>query len=611
MMGGGAAFHTRSNVTQQLEEPIQFGKYTLHERIGRGGMADVFMGRIQGPAGFEREFVVKRILPHLSDDPAFIRMFVEEAKMSARLNHPNIVQIFELGSVEGEFFISMEHVSGHDLSETMKALWKTSGPPRPDLVAYVGREMCRALGYAHGLTDERGHHLGMIHRDVSPANVMLSYEGAVKLLDFGIAKALGEAPETSKGGTLKGKYAYMAPEQTEGDNVDHRIDIFAAGIVLHEVLTGRRLFKGQSDVQTIERVRRCDVRPPSQLNPACPPLLDEILLRALARNPDDRFQTAGEMADALDEVVHAAHFTPQHMAMILRETFGMDGGAGPGAVVDRRLTASSITNPSISSLTSSSERRSPTLPPISGPRPSARMTAFDPAAVNAAAIGAILPPPLWKRVSFWVVALLCAGGIGVAVSRGMKVDGRAAMTGPAAAPLSGGSKNSPVKKVKPAPVLIQSDPEGADIYVAGKLESVGVTPRWVTLEIDLNNPARVMVRKAGFQDKAFAVETEKPPVVQMIPIGAPDPGPGSPVKIAPGAGAATPTSVASGPASGARTVPQRSPRPRPVVRKAKVSSDGQIAPKVSDDGQVAPKVGGNEEVAPPDDTSKKTPGEEL
>src|SRR4051794_33161560 len=241
----------------QLSEPIQFGKYTLFERIGRGGMAEVYKGRIQGPAGFERVFVVKRILPHLSDDASFIKMFVEEAKLSARLNHPNIVHIFELGAVEGEYFISMEYIRGHDLSETMRAIWKALGPPRPELVAYIGREACRGLAYAHSLTDETGKPLGMIHRDISPSNVMLSYEGAVKLLDFGIAKALGDTSEATKSGTMKGKYAYMAPEQTEGDNVDHRSDIFACGIVLHEVLTGRRLFKGNNDVQTIERVRAC------------------------------------------------------------------------------------------------------------------------------------------------------------------------------------------------------------------------------------------------------------------------------------------------------------------------------------------------------------------
>ena len=503
-------------MSQTLPEPIQFGKYTLYERIGRGGMADVFKGRIQGPAGFERVFVVKRILPHLSDDPAFIKMFVEEAKMSARLNHPNIVQIFELGSVEGEYFISMEHVSGHDLAETMRALWKASGPPRPDLVAYIGREICRALAYAHSLTDERGQPLGMIHRDVSPSNVMLSFEGAVKLLDFGIAKALGDTPETTKSGTLKGKYAYMAPEQTESEDVDARIDIFAAGIVLHEVLTGRRLFKGANDIQTIERVRRCEVRPPSQTNAACPPELDAILLKALARNRDERFQTASDMADALDDVVHAYHFTPQHMGAILRETFGIEGGAAPPP--ERRLTSSGISTVP----TTASGARSGTVPPVT------RTTGTGSMPVDPNALSAIKPRPVWRRGGFWAVATICAAGLGIAVAKGVgtRTDaGPGDATNAPAANLA--TRAAPPKKVKLVPVLVQSDPEGAEIFVAGKLESVGATPMWLNLELDKNSPARVMLRKGGFQDKAIAIEVEKPDVVHLIPINA-RPSPGSP-----------------------------------------------------------------------------------
>ena len=319
-----------------LPQPVQFGKYTLFERIGRGGMADVFKGRVQGPAGFERVFVVKRILPHLSDDPTFNQMFVEEAKLSARLNHPNIVQVFELGAVEDEYFISMEYVRGRDLAETMRTLWARIGPPRPELVAYVGREMCRALAYAHELTADDGSPLGMIHRDVSPSNVMLSYEGGVKILDFGIAKALGGDSDDggTQRGTLKGKFAYMAPEQTQGSDVDKRIDIFATGIVLHEVLTGRRLFKGDNDLQTVERVRQCDVPRPSLQNPLCPPELDAIVLQALSRNRDDRFQSAAEMADSLDDVVHAARFQPSHLAQLMRDLFP---GDAPG---ESRQTAS-------------------------------------------------------------------------------------------------------------------------------------------------------------------------------------------------------------------------------------------------------------------------------
>src|SRR3954471_13867112 len=346
----------KARVSSILPQPIQFGKYTLFERIGRGGMAEVYKGRIQGPAGFERVFVVKRILPHLSDDAAFIKMFVEEAKLSARLNHPNIVHIFELGAVDGEYFISMEYIRGHDLSETMRAIWKALGPPRPELVAYVGREACRGLAYAHNLTDENGRPLGMIHRDVSPSNVMLSYEGAVKMLDFGIAKALGDSSEQSKSGTLKGKYAYMAPEQTEGDNIDNRSDIFACGIVLHEVLTGRRLFKGQNDVQTIEKVRRCEVPAPSALNPAVPREFDHILHRALQRDPARRWSNAADLADALDDIVHSARFQPTHLQQILYDLFPAEGGVPAPRTGSQRSAPRTASGQSI--------RSTRTVPPI-------------------------------------------------------------------------------------------------------------------------------------------------------------------------------------------------------------------------------------------------------
>jgi len=504
-------------VSQPLEPPIQFGKYTLYERIGRGGMADVFRGRIQGPGGFERVFVVKRILPHLSDDPAFIKMFVDEAKLSARLNHPNIVQIFELGAVEGEYFISMEHIAGHDLAETTRAIWKKAGPPRVDMVAYVGREICRALAYAHSLTDERGQLVGMIHRDVSPSNVMLSYEGAVKLLDFGIAKALGDTQDQTNSGTLKGKYAYMAPEQTEGESVDHRIDIFAAGIVLHEVLTGRRLFKGANDLQTIERVRRCEVRAPSQFNQAVPPELDAIVLKALSRNRDDRYQDAAEMADALDQIVHAWHFTPGHLSSILRENFG-SGEGGTGSYPTARPTythiptsptsPSSPTSPTAVTSGTGSGLRSGTVPPIALPRPVDPVTA---AGVDAAVAATVLSRPVWRRGSFWVVALLCAAGVGLGVVKGV------VPRGPGSSDTGQVAVAAPApRKVKRIPVLVQSEPEHADVYVPGKFEAVGTTPVWLNLEADKDNPARVMLRKAGYQDKALAIETDHPPVVQLI-----------------------------------------------------------------------------------------------
>ena len=299
----------------------RFGKYALVERLGRGGMAEVWKAKISGPAGFSRTLVVKRILPHLVEDPHFVQMFVAEARLSARLNHANIVQVFELGDVGGEYYLAMEYVRGRDLVSAVRALLLKGAPP-PGLGAYVLREVCRALAYAHVLTDERGQPLRLIHRDVTPSNVMISFDGAVKLLDFGIAKALAEANENrTVTGTLKGKFGYMAPEQVEGKEMDHRADLFSAGVVLWEVLTGKRLFKGGSDLHTIAMVRDARVEPPSLFNSEVSPELDAICLKALARDPDQRWQSCDAMAVALDEVVHQLKWGSERLAGMLRELF--------------------------------------------------------------------------------------------------------------------------------------------------------------------------------------------------------------------------------------------------------------------------------------------------
>jgi serine/threonine protein kinase len=490
-----------------LPQPIQFGKYTLFERIGRGGMADVFKSRVQGPAGFERIFVVKRILPHLSDDPTFTKMFIEEAKMSARLSHPNIVQVFELGAVEQEYFISMEYVRGRDLAETMRTLWARIGPPRPELVAYVGREMCRALAYAHDVTADDGTPLGMIHRDVSPSNVMLSYDGAVKLLDFGIAKALGgeEQPEETgtQRGTLKGKFAYMAPEQTQGVDVDRRIDIFATGIVLHEILTGRRLFKGENDLQTVEKVRVCDVPPPSLQNPLCPPELDVIVLKALAKYRDDRFQSASEMADALDDVVHAARFQPSHLAQLMRDLFPAEAGGG-----DARNTSSSarITQ----SLTGSSSRpyspamRSPTIPPISRSVSTVR-------GLQAREGSAIAPPrvrPFYKRSSVWGVAgLMALGFVGGAVWM--------QSSAPVSNQVSGPKPDKP--RALQLELNIQSIPDGAEVYVLGTNEYLGKTSFHHKFDWREDKPTILVFKLKGYEEITRDVKPTWTGLVHMKP----------------------------------------------------------------------------------------------
>ncbi len=293
----------------------RFGKYRLLERLGLGGTAEVWKAELSGPMGFQRTVVLKRLLPELVADPASVSLLVAEAKLSARLHHPAIVQVLELEQIDGEWVLSLEHVDGGDLRRLLRAQSEL-GPPDPGLGAYVVREVCRALAYAHALTDENGVPSRIIHRDVSPSNVMLSSSGAVKLVDFGLAKALGGG-EGTRTGSFKGNLAYMAPEQLAGQPLDGRTDLYAAGVVLHEALTARRLFKA-SDLGGMSALRSMRIEPPSRANPRVPPELDALCARALAFAPGDRYGSAEEMAGALEEIVHRVGFGPADLAKLVR-----------------------------------------------------------------------------------------------------------------------------------------------------------------------------------------------------------------------------------------------------------------------------------------------------
>jgi serine/threonine protein kinase len=297
---------------------MQFGSYLLRQRLGLGGMASVW--KAIDETG--RTLVIKRILPSLAEDPDFVEMFVREARLSARMRHPNIVRVFSHGDYEGERYLAMEFLHGRDLGSLMQSLAKT-GAATPGLGSFIAREACRALVFVHALRDhETGAPLNLIHRDISLSNIMLCFDGAVKLVDFGVAKALAdERAQRTQAGVLKGKWAYLAPEQVEGNKIDQRTDIFSLGIVLHEMLTGRRLFKAATGLATLERVRAAKVLPPSATNPAVPLALDAICLKALAKKPADRFQTAVEMLTALDAVVSQLGFGQAQLAVQLAGQF--------------------------------------------------------------------------------------------------------------------------------------------------------------------------------------------------------------------------------------------------------------------------------------------------
>ena len=303
-------------------QPVEYGEYFLQDRIGSGGMAEIFLATARGIEGFEKRLVIKRILPTLNDDEQFVRMFIEEAKLCVALKHPNIVQVYDLGQINEQYFIAMEYVDGRDLLKTLAACGKKRIGFPTDIALYIVMETLKGLHHAHRLTRSDGQSYGIIHRDVSPSNLLLSFEGAVKIGDFGIAKA--STREKTAAGILKGKFGYMAPEQVTGTVIDHRADVFAAGIVLFELLTGHRLFAGKNDLAVLERVRDAIVDPPPRhYRPDLDSTLEAIALKALSQKPEDRFQTAGDFHDALHEYVYqsGAQVGPAHLARFMQGLF--------------------------------------------------------------------------------------------------------------------------------------------------------------------------------------------------------------------------------------------------------------------------------------------------
>jgi serine/threonine-protein kinase len=311
-----------------------FGKYYLLDRIGAGGMAEVFLAVAIGPEGFQRMLVIKRMLPHLSQDRAFVRMFVDEAKLCGLLSHPNLVQIFEFGSIEGSFFIAMEHVQGETLSAVRAKLAEAGRIAPVTATLEIVRQVCLGLHYAHSLQSATGQPLGIIHRDISPSNLMLSFHGGVKILDFGIARVAEGLREThTQAGTMKGKVSYMSPEQIRMEQVDSRSDVFAVGIVLHEFLTGRRLFKATNEYNGARMVLESVVASPSTINPDVTPEIDKIVMRALERDREARYLTAGEMAEDLEKVLFEMRASPHEPRKLVVSLFPQ----GPSRTGELRL----------------------------------------------------------------------------------------------------------------------------------------------------------------------------------------------------------------------------------------------------------------------------------
>ncbi|WP_342381338.1 protein kinase [Myxococcus stipitatus] len=312
---------------------MQIGKYVVRRKLAEGGMAEIYLCTAQGAAGFEKEVVIKRVRSFLASDPEFVGMFIAEARLVSRLNHANVVQIFDFDQHEDSYYLAMEYVRGCSLWELRRRCKEMMDPVPPMLVAHIGAEVARGLHYAHRLKVD-GHPLDLVHRDVTPQNVLLSHDGAVKLTDFGIAKA---GKKLTQPGVLKGKFAYMSPEQARGEDVDSRTDLFALGVVLWELLTGGRLFDGESELAVLRAVQHSVIPPPARLNPAVPEALDAVVMRALERDPAARFQTAGEMERALAQCVleHATSVDDTDLAAFMRRLFPVSPTQALPAIQER------------------------------------------------------------------------------------------------------------------------------------------------------------------------------------------------------------------------------------------------------------------------------------
>jgi serine/threonine protein kinase len=303
-------------------QPVALGRYLLLQKIGSGGMAEIYRAKVYADYGFEREYAIKKLLPNLADEQSFLDMFLDEGTLMAKLQHPNIVQVFDLGDVGRQFYISMECVAGRDLLALLGRCDQLGTPLPVDLALFIARSMLLGLGHAHRACGRSGEPLGVIHRDVTPCNVLLGYGGDVKLTDFGVAKSAGQRAKTDAG-MLKGKVGYMSPEQINGDEIDKRSDLFSAGVILFEMLTMRRLFMGPSDLDVMLKIRDGKIEDDLQDLRSFDDELRQVVERALSHDPSERYSTAAEFHDDLLKYGYRRDLrvTPDDLGRFLRRVF--------------------------------------------------------------------------------------------------------------------------------------------------------------------------------------------------------------------------------------------------------------------------------------------------
>jgi TonB family protein len=414
-------------VSKPAPEPVPaaqigtpFGQYDLIEPIATGGMAEVFKARMRGVEGFQKIVAIKRILPHLTENDEFVTMFIDEAKLAAQLQHPNIIHIYDLGKLERSYYIAMEYIDGKDLRSILRMLEEKERRLPLGLAMFIASRLAAALDYAHRKRDMQGREMVLVHRDVSPQNVLISFDGDIKLCDFGIAKAASKASHT-RAGALKGKLQYMSPEQAWGKDLDHRSDIFSLGLVLYEMLTGRKAFAGDSELSILEQVRSPRIGALRDLDPAIPPEVERSLMKALKENREERYQTAAELGTDLNNILQSIRPAPGAGEL----------GAFLSELLDREKSGNGAVAPAARPAVVSKPQPTLAPAPVAKPKPApAAAPAHPPAPAPSLEVSQVLTPK--RSVPIGLIAGIAV--VVIAVVAAWLVLSRDKRTGPAPEP---------------------------------------------------------------------------------------------------------------------------------------------------------------------------------
>jgi eukaryotic-like serine/threonine-protein kinase len=477
--------------------PRRFGKYTLLRRMATGGMAEIFLALQRSVAGFEKLIVIKRILPAMNGDRGFIDMLLHEARVAASLSHPNIVQTIDVGQVEGNYYIALEHVHGEDLRSIVRQMKKKGVMQFPfEHAIAIILGMCAGLSYAHERRDLDGTPLSIVHRDVSPQNVIVGFAGDVKVVDFGVAKSGTQTEANTKSGQLKGKVPYMSPEQARGEEVDWRTDIFAVGVMLFELTTGKRLFKGATEYETLKLIIEREYPRPSWVSTGYPPALEQIVMRALSKDRETRYQSAREMQADLEAFVRDEKLPVSSIALaeFMKTLFEEKLAAQKEALMQGRQLAEIIA----AEVNHHNEHTIST--GIDSARPS--FTSLSTSGAGST-VGSVPPQKSgstkWALLMLPIAAAAAAGGVFLLMKKGDS------------APSDKSAANVTNESVAPtrAKVILKSDPPGAHVWINSEMRSE-VTPA----EID-GLPIGTIDVKVGLE--GYAAQTEKITLVANTP----------------------------------------------------------------------------------------------